>query len=63
MKEDLDKIVKEAQDSGAVQSRYIDADGKEFSSSDVIFGFKPKKPYKIRSLADKIYDPNFGMKK
>lgn len=45
------------------QSRYIDSDGKEFSAQEIVNGFKPKKPYKLYSLSERVNSPDFGKKK
>lgn len=53
------KIIKEANASGT-QSRYIDSSGTEFSAQEIVNGYKPKKPYKLYSLSDRVQNPNFG---
>lgn len=56
------KIKKSAQDTSSTQSRYIDSSGKEFSAQDIVQGYKPKKPYKLKSLSDKVTSNSFGRK-
>lgn len=50
----MDKTKKNAQTT-STQSIYIDADGVEFSAQDIVQGFKPKRPYKLHSLKDRIF--------
>lgn len=52
-------IKKEAQTSGT-QSRYIDSSGKEFSAQEIVSGYKPKKPYRLYSLSERVNKPDFG---
>ena len=40
---------------------YEDATGTEFTAKKIISeGFKPKRPYKIKSLSSKVTSPDFG---
>lgn len=56
----LDLKIKKEADTSGTQSRYIDASGKEFSAQDIIQGFRPKKPYKLYSLSEKVQSKDFG---
>lgn len=55
-------LTKESQVSGT-QSRYIDSSGKEFSAQDIVSGYRPKKPYKLYSLSDRVRSKSFGRTK
>lgn len=55
-----DDIINKKAESSGTQSRYIDASGTEFSAQEIINGYKPKKPYKLCSLSERVNNPNFG---
>jgi len=56
---DKEELNKYAQSSGT-QSRYIDSSGKEFSAQEIVAGYKPKKPYKLYSLSERVNSKSFG---
>ena len=54
------EVLKKEAAAAGTQSRYIDSSGKEFSAQEIVSGYKPKKPYKLYSLSDRINKPEFG---
>ena len=59
-KDNQDKEIKKEAQVSSTQSRYIDASGKEFSAQEIASGYKPKKPYKLYSLSEKVSGKDFG---
>ena len=65
--EDIEWILEKAKDSiekeasiSTTQLRYIDSSGKEFSAQEIVQGYRPKGPYKVHSLADRVNSKEFG---
>jgi len=42
------------------QSRYEDANGVEFSAQEIASGGKHPKPWKLKSLSDRVNNKDFG---
>lgn len=47
----------------STQSVYKDSSGRVFSAQDIVQGYKPKKPYRLHSLSDRLFKKKKKKKK